>query len=76
MIAETLGGLESAGNANRGDRKFVRYSGGMTSLLGYQDGRGGVGIPVVCLFTCSVCACDNKLISRERIVLKFGTGDC
>jgi hypothetical protein len=47
MIAETLGVMESARNAIRGDGKFVRYSGGMTSLLEHQNGFGGVGIPVL-----------------------------
>jgi hypothetical protein len=48
MIAETLGGMESARIAILGDGKFVRYSGGMMSLLEYQNGCGGVRIPVVC----------------------------
>jgi hypothetical protein len=51
MIAESLGGIESARNAIRGDEKFIRYSGGMTSLLEYQNGCGGVGIPVLCAHT-------------------------
>jgi hypothetical protein len=51
MIAETLGGIESVRNVIWGDVKFVRYSGGMTSLLEYQSGCGGVRIPVLCART-------------------------
>jgi hypothetical protein len=69
MIAETLGGIESARNAIRRDRKFIRYSGGMTSLLEHQNGCGGVGIRVL-------CSHDRNINSRERIVMKCGTGDC
>jgi len=51
MIAETLGGVESARNAIQREREsrkvYIRYSGGMTSLLEHQNGCGGVGIPVL-----------------------------
>ena len=49
MIADTLGGMESARNVIRGDGKFVRYSGCMASVMEHQNDCGVVGIPVVCL---------------------------
>ena len=82
MIVEKLGAFECAGNVIRckggggGLRKvYIQYSGGMTSLLEYQNGCGerwnSCGVSV----GCDICSHEHNLISRERIVMKFGTGD-